>query len=321
MGSKRRAGIIGCGVVVQRNYLPGLSYFPEIQLARVHDLNQDAAARVAAISGAEVSDQEQILEDCEIVVIATPPSSHAELVEKYLADGRTVICEKPFVGNKADATRLTDLAEERHCNLFVGHMRRCYPSVRLGRALISSGILGQITSVSAYEGGRFAWPAESGYVYTDPFGGVLFDTGSHTVDMLLYLAGLDDGDLDVKPLATRRDCAEPSNDIEARILLSRDGRAIPGRLNFSRVMATANKVRVECENGFVEIPVGLANYARIGGPKGNAVTVHARESYGDLMDCFALQLKQMFWPDKERTFSAEKFINLTAVLESVNKGC
>jgi predicted dehydrogenase len=320
MGSKSRLGIIGCGAVAQINYLPGLAYFDEVHLARVHDLNLDAASRLAAASGAEVSSLEQILDDCEVVVVATPPASHAVLVEKCLSDGRIVICEKPFVGTKADAQRLADLAAERHSKLFVGHLRRCYPSVRLGRALIASGILGQITAVSAYEGGRFTWPVESGYVHTDPFGGVLFDTGSHTVDMLLYVAGLDSGDLQVTAVETQRDCPEPSNDLEARVSLSRDGRGISGHLKFSRFMATANKLRVECENGFLEIPTGLANYVRIGGPAGSAVTVHARESYSDVMDCFAVQLKRMFWPDEEHTFAAEKFINLSGVLEAVSNG-
>jgi hypothetical protein len=51
---------------------------------------------------------------------------------------------------------------------------------------------------------------------------------------------------------------------------------------------------------------------------GRAVIVYARESYADLMDCFAIQLKQMFGPDEDGTFSAERFINLTGLLESVN---
>lgn len=320
MSLRRRLGIIGCGAVVQRNYLPALAYYPDIHLARVNDLNREAAARIAAMSGAAVSTQEQILADCEIVVVATPPGTHAELVENFLADGRTVICEKPFVGRRADAEFLSRLAADRKSSLFVGHFRRCFPSVRLARALIESGILGQVTHLSAYEGGRFSWQAESGYVYKDPLGGVLFDTGSHTLDMLLYAAGLDSGDLDVTAVHTQRDCPEPSNDLEARLSLSRGGGEISGHVKFSRVLATANKILVGCENGFVEMPVGLASYVRLGAPGGRAVTVHARENYSDLMECFAIQLRQMFSPDSNRTFSAEKFVNLTGVLESVSRG-
>ena len=319
MSSKDRVGIIGCGAVTQKNYLPGLTYFPEMTLARVHDLNRETAARVADSSGAAISSLDQILDDCGTIVIATPPGSHAELVEKCLSDGRTVICEKPFVGTRADAERLANLAAERNSNLFVGHVRRCYPSVRLGRALIQSGIFGQIKALSAFEGGRFTWQAESGYVYTDPLGGVLFDTGSHTLDTLLYVAGLDTGDLGISVVESKRDRSEPSNDIEARVLLSRDGAHIPMHLKLSRVRATANKLRIDCESGFIEIPVGLTNYVRIGGIEGSAIVVHARESYNDVLECFAIQLKRMFWPDQERTFSAEKFINLSALLELVSK--
>ena len=322
MVSRRRLGVIGCGAVVQSIYLKALAYFPEINLARVNDVNPDSAARVALTSGASVSSQQQIMADCEIVVIATPPSSHAELVESFLTDGRTVICEKPFVGRRDDAERLTRLAVDQGCKLFVAHFRRCFPSVRLARALIGSGILGQVTKLSAFEGGRFSWQAESSYVYKDPYGGVLFDTGSHTLDTLLYAAGFDTGSLEVTAVHTQRDSPEPSNDIDCHLALSRDGREIPGHFKLSRIVATANKIRVECENGFVELPVGLTNYVRLGGREGRAVVVHARESYSDLIDCFALELKEMFFPDDDSAFSAEKFVNLTKVLETVSlSGC
>ncbi|MEZ0359015.1 Gfo/Idh/MocA family protein [Mycobacterium sp. SA01] len=318
MTSQQRLGIIGCGAVVQMNYLPALAYYPDVHLARVNDLDTEAAAHVAALSGAVASSQEQIMADCDIVIVATPPGTHRGLVEKFLADGRTVICEKPFVGRKADAEYLAELATERNSRLFVAHFRRCIPSVQLGRALIESGILGQVTGVSAYEGGRFAWQSKSSYVYKDPHGGVLFDTGSHTLDMLLYVAGLDTGGLEVTDARTERDCPEPSNELEARVSFRRESRDIPGHFKLSRVGATANKIRVECENGFIELPVGLANYVRMGRGDGPAVIVYARESYSDLMDCFALQLKQMFSRDDDDTFAADRFINLTGLLESVN---
>jgi predicted dehydrogenase len=317
MTARRRLGIVGCGAVVQSLYMKALGFYPEIQLARVNDLNSESAARVAATSGAEPSTVEQIMADCEIVVVATPPATHAKIVEGFLSEGRTVICEKPFVGRRVDAERLAALADERKSQLFVAHFRRCFPSVRLARALIDSGILGDITAVSAYEGGRFSWQAESGYVYKDPYGGVLFDTGSHTLDMLLYVAGLDSGSVRVATARTVRDCPEPSHDLEAQVCLSREGRDISGHFKFSRVLATANKIRVECENGFVELPVGLANYVRLGGRDGRAVIVYSRESYDDLTDCFALQFKQMFFPDEDRTFSVDRFVNLTEVLEAV----
>lgn len=318
MISTRRLGVIGCGAVVMNNYLPALAYYPSINFARVNDLDADAAATIAAMSGAEPSSQEQIMADCEIVIVATPPNSHFELVERFLTEGRIVICEKPFVGSKIDAEVLTRLAADNKSKLFVAHFRRCFPSARLGRALIETGILGQVTNVSVYEGGRFSWQSHSNYVYKDPNGGVLFDTGSHALDMLLFVAGLDTGSFQVTTARTERDCPEPSNDLEAYVTISRGHVEIPGHFKFSRVKANANKVRVECENGFVEMPVGLANYVRMGRKGGGSVIVHARESYTNIIDCFALQLNQMFFPDEGRTFSVERFINLTALLEIVN---
>lgn len=318
MNSRRKLGIIGCGTVVQRNYLPALKFYPEIQLAYVNDLNLNASARVAAMSGSVAASVEQIQDECEMVVIATPPSTHAALIEEFLTSGRTVICEKPFVGNRAEAEYLVETAVSRDSKLFIAHFRRCFPSVQLGRALIESGILGPVTKISAYEGGRFTWQAESGYVYKDTLGGVLFDTGSHTLDMLLYVACLDAGRMRVTSVRTQKDCPEPSHDFEAEVCLSHGDRTISGHFKFSRIAPNANKILIECQNGFLELPVGMTDYVRLGSAEGKAVIVRARESYADLMDCFALQFKQMFYADKERTFVAEKFVNLVTVLEALS---
>jgi predicted dehydrogenase len=315
VSEKRKLGIIGCGAVVQKNYLQALPLYPDVGVSFVHDLNPSAAEKIAAKIGARVSTPEVIKAECDIVVIATPPSSHAALVAEMLTKGRTVICEKPFVGTKSDAVHLVQLAAERNSELFVAHFRRAFPSVRLARALVETGVLGAVTRVSAFEGGRFSWEAESGYVYKDPYGGVLFDTGSHTLDMLLHVAGLDSGPLEVTSARVVRDCPEPSHDVEAKATLVREGKEIPAHFKLSRFMATANKIRVDCESGFVELPVGLVDYVRVGRQDGKSVIVRAKESYGDIMDCFALQFKQMFNPDPQRTYSAEKFINLTALLE------
>lgn len=303
---------------MHRNYLPALKFYPDIHLAYVNDLNATASSRVATLSGAAVASPEQIKDECEMVVIATPPSTHAALIEEFLANGRTVICEKPFVGNRPEAEHLVETAADRDSKLFVAHFRRCFPSVRLGRALIESGILGHVTKISAYEGGRFTWRTESGYVHNDPLGGVLFDTGSHTLDMLLYVACLDAGSMHVASVRTQKDGPEPSHDFEAKIHLSHDDRIIPGHFKFSRIMPNANKILIQCENGFLELPVGMADYVRLGSAEGKAVIVHARESYADLMDCFALQFKQMFYDDKYETFVAGRFINLVTVLEALS---
>lgn len=320
MSERRTVGIVGCGAVIQKNYLKTLALYPDIRVSHVCDLNSSAAEKVALLTGAKVSSLGQIRSECDVVIIATPPSSHANLVEEMIAPGRTVICEKPFVGKKSEAELLVRLASESNCNLFVAHFRRCFPSVRLARSLIETGVMGAVTGVSAYEGGRFSWEAESGYVYKDPYGGVLFDTGSHTIDMLLHVACLDSSPLEIAVTSVERNCPEPSHDLETRFSLSGVGTdSIKGHLKFSRLLATANKIRVDCEHGFVELPVGMVNYVKLGRQGRRSVVVRAKETYDDLMDCFALQFRQMLYPDLKRTFTADKFINLALILETVSQ--
>src|SRR5688572_22398629 len=52
-----------------------------------------------------VDSMDELLEDgdVEVVVLLTPPDTHAELAERLLAAGRHVVCEKPLAGDPATA--------------------------------------------------------------------------------------------------------------------------------------------------------------------------------------------------------------------------
>src|SRR5262249_16392599 len=52
-------------------------------------------------------------EPLDAVIIATPSKLHASMVEKALARGLHVFCEKPFVLDVADGERLATLAESK----------------------------------------------------------------------------------------------------------------------------------------------------------------------------------------------------------------
>jgi predicted dehydrogenase len=48
----------------------------------------------------------------ELVVVLTPPATHAGLTERLLAAGRHVVCEKPVAGDAAGAARLFAMAAD-----------------------------------------------------------------------------------------------------------------------------------------------------------------------------------------------------------------
>ncbi len=67
--------------------------------------------------------------DVELVLIATPTSSHFPLAKKALEAGKHVFLEKPMCGTAREAKELVDLAEKQGKHIFVDHTFAFAPSV------------------------------------------------------------------------------------------------------------------------------------------------------------------------------------------------
>jgi predicted dehydrogenase len=84
----------------------------------------------------------------DAVVIATPTSTHYELVKAALHAGKHVLVEKPITTRAREAEELTALAEKRGLVLLVGHVFLFNQAVQRVRTYIDAGDLGRIYYVS-----------------------------------------------------------------------------------------------------------------------------------------------------------------------------
>lgn len=309
--------LVGCGAVAELSYAKALTRVPNLRAAFACDLDSGAAERVAAMLDAEVVGFAEALERAEVIIIATPPASHFDLASKAIAAGRTVLCEKPFVSSAQEARDL--VAQARACGvaLYVGHFRRCFPALRGARDLIGSGALGAVREVDVAEGGRFAWASRSRYVETDPHGGVLFDTGSHALDMALFATSLDEAELAVDGVRVRRERPEPAHEVSAEFLVGAEGRTIPMRVRFSRYRVLANRVRIICDGGTVDVSTLPRDRFRVWGPSGSSL-MYGSARDPDFQTTFLEQLHRIFGPlDGAQDFAAERFVGLTGILEAI----
>jgi predicted dehydrogenase len=310
-----RLGIIGCGAVARLLYARTLPRLESVRTDYVFDLDRAAADSLAKRLDARVADLEQIVEEAEVVIIATPPGSHAELIRRCLRPDRIVVCEKPFVPTVAEAIELADRSSGLRSPLFVGHFRRNYPAVALARELIATRPYGALKRIAASEGGRFDWQTRTGYVSTDALGGVLFDTGSHLVDMALYAAGME-GRLSVAVQDLRRDQPEPAHEVQATMTLEDDASRVQMRLMLSRYEALANCIRFEFERGMLEIPVTPRNAARLSG-EGGSTLLARRGGDSTQLDCLTQQWLAIFAPKPDERYQASRFLAVTSGLEAL----
>lgn len=156
--------------------------------------SSEARQRFAEEVGGEPAESiDAVLTDPSIdaLLIATPHSTHLDLIRAAAAAGKHVFVEKPLALTVGDGRAAVAAAADAGIVLQVGHNRRRAPAMRRLRALIDGGDLGRISmlesnlstpmGLSLRDGWRTD-PAES------PLGG-LTALGVHMIDNLIYLAG------------------------------------------------------------------------------------------------------------------------------------
>ncbi|MPZ74394.1 MAG: hypothetical protein GEU74_14415 [Nitriliruptorales bacterium] len=152
---------------------------------------RDAFAEELGIRAAASFDELLADADVEAVMLATPHSTHAELIERAAQCGKHVFVEKPLTLTVAEGVRAHQAALDGGIVLQVGHNRRRQPANRRIRQMIDAGELGMVhllqgsVTVPKDQVPRPGWrsdPSES------PVGGMTA-LAIHLVDTYRYLAG------------------------------------------------------------------------------------------------------------------------------------
>jgi predicted dehydrogenase len=127
-------------------------------------------------------------DDVEVVVVATPPSTHFELAANLLGAGKHVALEKPMCLTLAEAGELIGLARASNLVLTVHQSRRWDPDFLAVRRAIDQGLVGEIFNVETFVGG-FEHPCRAWHSEVAISGGAVYDWGSHHLDWILQLMG------------------------------------------------------------------------------------------------------------------------------------
>ncbi len=210
----------------------------------------EVAARLAGAGGIEVVAELPAGRRFDLAVVATPPRFHPEYVERLGTRCGLLLIEKPLARNAEEGRAIVDhLATPGAAPALVCHIRRTLGSFRQVRALLASGLLGALRAVEVDEGGVFGWRAASLGSFSRDLngGGVLLDTGPHTLDLLLQVFDrltLDAAWMDA-PMAA------PGRAIEANCLLELRAGAVPVSVALSRNRHFSNTAVFRFERGEV----------------------------------------------------------------------
>ncbi len=117
-------------------------------------------------------------DDIDGVIIATPPSTHAEIALAFIEKGIPVFIEKPMTLSFEEANALVAASEKTGVPVMVGHVHLYNPAFRaLKDALPSIGTLISLQGTESHEG-----PVRTDY-------STLWDSAPHDLSMMLDIAG------------------------------------------------------------------------------------------------------------------------------------
>ncbi|MEO5714869.1 MAG: Gfo/Idh/MocA family oxidoreductase [Luteolibacter sp.] len=191
-----RWGIIGCGDVTERKSGPAFSKVEGSRLVAVMRRNGDAAADYAKRHGVPrwYDDADALIADREVdvVYIATPPDTHASYAIAVAKAGKPVYVEKPMARTLAECEAMIEACNTAKVPLFVAYYRRCLPHFMQVKQWLQEGRIGEVHGVRlslSIRAPEDSAAANWRYDAEAAGGGLLFDLGSHQLDILDFLLG------------------------------------------------------------------------------------------------------------------------------------
>ncbi len=148
----------------------------EVSELRIYDADPERAT---------VPSLEAALEGADAALIATPASTHAELIHLCLERGLPTFCEKPIALGLKETAAVVEHVARAGGVLQIGFQRRFDPEYVEARRRIADGGLGRVYSF--YMAARDRLPPPDEYLPTS--GGYFKDSHIHDFDLARWLFG------------------------------------------------------------------------------------------------------------------------------------
>jgi len=248
----------------------------DVKITKVCTRSIENARKAALCYGIpEYTDNEDdIINDPTIdaVDICTPNIYHYATVKKALLAGKHVYCEKPLTVTYDEAKELSSLAKEKNLKAMIVFNNRFLSAIMKAKEIIDNGEIGTVLS---FEGKYLHSSAtdvnkNAGWKQNSDIcgGGVLFDLGSHIIDIIYYLCGEFDSVIGRSQIAypVRKGMNGEewrTNADEAFYIIARLKCGAMGTIEVSKIAVGANddlSFRISGEDGALKFSLMNPNY-------------------------------------------------------------
>ncbi len=183
--------LIGCGQMGAA-HLENIYYKENVRIRCVCDLNEENALKFKKRYNAEkiTSDIDECISDKEvdIVICATYPSTHLEILRKCVENGKHLLCEKPITTNLEEGEEFVRLVKSHpECKVLIGHILRHNQTYKTVAKMIREGAIGKpIIMRMAQNHHTMNWPRYLKLIEeTSP----IVDCGVHYMDVMQWFTG------------------------------------------------------------------------------------------------------------------------------------
>ncbi|MBS1666739.1 MAG: inositol 2-dehydrogenase [Bacteroidetes bacterium] len=257
---KINIAIVGIGRIGKIHLNNMLRYFPEANVLAVADLNYPIADFKKEFPNLSFSSDPAELfanKQVDAVVICTPTSSHAAMIEMAIQSGKHLFCEKPVDLSLQRTKVLVEKAEAAGIKMMLGFNRRFDPDFLTAYKNIRSGRIGDVQVVKITSRDPGLPPLE----YIKNSGGLFMDMAIHDFDMARYLMGKEVKEVYAKGLVLVDPKVKEAGDIDTALtnLLFEDGSYAVIDNSRKAVYGYDQRVEVFGSKGMIQVENNLHN--------------------------------------------------------------
>lgn len=287
MNPALRIGIIGIGRIGLAHAQTVLAQ-PGVGQLVLADVDADRAATAAAELSVSSCGIDEIFDRVDAVVIATPTSTHAELLVKAATVGVPAFCEKPVALDVATTREVLAAVEASGTPIQIGFQRRFDAGYAAARAAVRTGEVGEVRRVHMLT----CDPTPPAEQFVPTSGGIFKDCGIHDVDALRWVTGAEVIEVAAFGVSRGEDYfATYGDSSEATAILKLDDGTL-ATLHLSRYNGQGYDVRMEVAGTAGTIAVGLDDHSALRSAEPGA-TFPAGDSFS------------WFYPRFQDSYSAE----------------
>ena len=183
-------GLVGFGFAAKVFHAPVIRAVDGLLLTTIVQRHGPPDQRYADVEFVRSVD-ELLTRKIDLVVVATPNTSHYPIAKQCLLTGRHVVVDKPFTPTLAEAEELVQVAKQQRRIVTVYQDRRYTGDFATVQQVVGEGALGRVVTFESHFD-RFrpelkpnAWREQA-----HPGSGVWFDIGPHLFDQALLLFGV-----------------------------------------------------------------------------------------------------------------------------------